>query len=211
MTSPPDSPSPHSTLLFIAAFEGSLVIVAVAAGWIIGVDPSSAIDWSAQGLGLGILAVLPLVGLLFVSAGSKWRPFRRIRETVDTIVDQFFREGNWIEIATIAALAGLGEEMLFRGVVQYGISEWIGGVIGATIGLIAGSILFGAGHAVHTPYFILTTLMGVYFGGLFLCFENLVIPIIAHGLYDFIAIVYLRSRLGPVGTKDRGTTPSEDT
>lgn len=211
MTSPADSPSPHSTLLFIAAFEGSLVIVAVAAGWIVGIAPSAAIDWSARGLGLGILAVFPLVGLLLVSARSEWHPFQRIHETVDTIVDRFFREANWIEIAAIAALAGLGEEMLFRGVIQYGVSDWIGGVMGATIGLIAGSIVFGAGHAVHTPYFILTTLMGAYFGGLFLYFENLVIPIIAHGLYDFIAIVYLRSRLEPVGTEDQGTNPSEET
>ena len=111
------------------------------------------------------------------------------------IVHQFLQHAGWVEVAAISVWAGLGEEMLFRGVIQAGIAEWIGGNSGVAFGLVAASLLFGAAHPIHVPYFVMVALMGFYLGGLFLYFENLLVPIVAHALYDFVAILYVRSRL----------------
>jgi len=56
-----------------------------------------------------------------------------------------------------------------------------------------------------TPtYAILATLIGVYFGGLVLWTENLLPAIIAHGVYDFAALVYLTRVGSPVSRPDPG-------
>ena len=172
-----------------------MVFVAALAGQFLDANPLPMAVWSAGGFALGVLATLPLLAFLVVSVRIPWSPFQRVRETVDLVVGRFFRGAGWIEVAAISILAGLGEEMLFRGVAQTAIAHWIGGNTGAVFGIVAAAVLFGAGHAVHLPYFVMATLMGAYFGGLFLYCDNLLVPIVAHALYDFVAILYLRSRL----------------
>jgi membrane protease YdiL (CAAX protease family) len=51
--------------------------------------------------------------------------------------------------------------------------------------------LFGALHALTPTYAILATLAGAYLGSVWLITGNLLVVIIAHGFYDFIALVYL--------------------
>ena len=89
----------------------------------------------------------------------------------------------------VSALAGIGEELLFRGVLQAGLSEaW-----SPMAGIVVASLLFGAAHAVSLSYLVLATLMGLYLGLLYHLTGNLLLPIIVHALYDWIAIhFYLR-------------------
>ncbi len=179
----------------IAAFEGGLALLAAVIGGFIGIDPLAAVKWSPGAIGWGLLGSLPLIGMLLVTVWIRWEPLRRVADTVDEVLCRFFRHAGWIDVAAISFLAGLGEEMLFRGVLQAGLAEWIGGTPGAFAGLALGAVVFGAAHAVHRPYFVVATMMGLYFGGLFLHFENLAVPIIVHAVYDFVAILYLRHRL----------------
>ena len=90
----------------------------------------------------------------------------------------------------IAALAGLGEEMLFRGVIQAAVGGWIGGDAGQWIALAAAAVLFALAHSITVMYLVLAGLIGLYLGGLWLATGNLLVPIIAHGLYDFVALAY---------------------
>jgi membrane protease YdiL (CAAX protease family) len=53
------------------------------------------------------------------------------------------------------------------------------------------AIIFGALHALNAAYAILAAIMGAYFGWLYLATGNLAVPIIAHGVYDFVALVYV--------------------
>jgi hypothetical protein len=46
-------------------------------------------------------------------------------------------------------------------------------------------------HAVTVTYAVLATAVGAYLGWLALTTGNLLVPMIAHGLYDFVASVYL--------------------
>ena len=94
-----------------------------------------------------------------------------------------------IGVMTATALgvaAGLGEEMLFRGVLQYELGSQIGDIFA----VILTSIIFGALHAVTPLYAILASLASVYFGYLYLAFENLAVPIYTHALYDIGALLY---------------------
>lgn len=87
---------------------------------------------------------------------------------------------------SIGFAAGFGEEMLFRGVMQYGLTAKLG-----TAGSLAVvSIIFGALHAVTPLYALLAGIASTYFGYLYLSFGNLAVPIYAHALYDVGALYY---------------------
>ena len=98
-----------------------------------------------------------------------------------------FPSGSAAQFALIALLAGVGEELLFRGVIQSKLSQWTS----PAAGLILASLLFGAAHALSRLYFLLATVIGLYLGWFAQYFGELVTPIVAHSLYDFLALVYL--------------------
>ena len=59
------------------------------------------------------------------------------------------------------------------------------------MGVVIASLVFGAFHAVSRLYFLLTTVVGAYLGALFVWCQDLTVPIVAHGLCDFLALAYL--------------------
>jgi membrane protease YdiL (CAAX protease family) len=65
------------------------------------------------------------------------------------------------------------------------------------IGLLLASFLFGLAHALSKLYFAFAIAVGMFLGWLALQFNDLTAPIIAHGLYDFVALVYLSRRASP--------------
>ncbi|MEO7402767.1 MAG: CPBP family intramembrane glutamic endopeptidase, partial [Burkholderiales bacterium] len=87
----------------------------------------------------------------------------------------------------VAALAGIGEELLFRGVIQTKLGDWMTPLIG----LCLTSFLFGLAHALSKLYFAFAIIVGAFLGWLSLHYHDLVAPMVAHGLYDFVALVYL--------------------
>jgi membrane protease YdiL (CAAX protease family) len=60
------------------------------------------------------------------------------------------------------------------------------------IGLVITSLLFGLAHALSKLYFLFAVAVGAFLG--WLAFRDLVAPMVAHGLYDFLALVYLSRR-----------------
>jgi membrane protease YdiL (CAAX protease family) len=94
-------------------------------------------------------------------------------------------------LVVVAAAAGVGEELLFRGLVQAGLSRLLGPVSGPWIALAAASVLFGVCHWLNTTYAVLAVLAGVYFGLLLMSTGSLWTPIVAHAAYDFLALLYL--------------------
>jgi uncharacterized protein len=81
--------------------------------------------------------------------------------------------------------------MLFRGIVQSWTADKVGGDYGKWIGLAAAAATFGLLHGVTPTYAILAGIIGVYLGAIWLAADNLLVPITAHALYDFLAFVYL--------------------
>ncbi len=140
-----------------------------------------------EGAILGAVATLPMLALFWWMLDASWRPLVELRTQVQLMARELFPRGRLAELATIAALAGASEELLFRGVLQSVVGEWTSPMVG----LAVASLIFGGLHAMSRLYFLLATLIGIYLGWSLLASHNLLVPMIAHGLYDFVALVYL--------------------
>jgi membrane protease YdiL (CAAX protease family) len=111
----------------------------------------------------------------------------RIRRLCEEAIRPLFAACSLAELALICALAGLGEELLFRGVLQTAFSN----ELGMPAGVALASLIFGLLHALTPTYAMLATLLGIYLGVIWLLCDSLLVVSVAHGLYDFIALVYL--------------------
>jgi uncharacterized protein len=174
-----------------ALFEGGLAIFALSMGWLTGIQPMDSYHWSWRQLAWGVVAVIPPLLLFGGCLYLPWRPFRRIKRIMNWSILPLFRSCGLFEIAVISFLAGLGEEMLFRPIVQNGLAEWIGPHYGPAIGLLAATVIFGMLHPISYMYAVLAGIIGLYLGIIWLYTDNLLVPITTHALYDFLAIVYL--------------------
>ncbi len=145
----------------------------------------------AGGFLWGIMGTLPLMAALWLTAKVPWRPFARIMEVLDETFIPLFRQCRIMDLAVIALLAGIGEELLFRGIVQGWTADKVGGAYGAGIGLAVAAAIFGLLHSVTFTYALLAGCIGLYLGAMWLATGNLLVPITSHALYDFLAFVYL--------------------
>ncbi len=177
--------------LTAAIFEGCLVPTAVLMGWILDSPPLRTFRLEVLDALWGIVAALPPLLVLWLCLVCSWRPIAEIAQILNQTLLPLFRRCRLAELAMIAALAGLGEEMLFRGVVQAAIMDRIAGPRGTWIGLLAAAVLFGLLHPLTLLYAFLAGSIGLYLGWLWLASGNLLVPIIAHALYDFLALWYL--------------------
>jgi uncharacterized protein len=164
----------------------------VAVGRLVGVHPFARFELTAAALVLGVVATTPLLLGLRWSLHSQWPPIARLVDFVKEQLRPLFLGCTVSQLAMLALLAGLAEEALFRGVVQLGMSRWLT----PAGGLIAASLLFGLVHFLTLWYALLATLVGFYLGSLLFLTGNLLVPIVVHALYDFIALIIL-IRLGP--------------
>jgi membrane protease YdiL (CAAX protease family) len=189
-----------------ALFEASLAFLAVLLGWMLSQSPMETLRLNFHAILLGILAVLPLLGLLLACRWLPWRLVREVCRVLDDLIVPMFKNCTWVEVAAISLLAGLGEELLFRGVFQSAMVEWsgdflphspAGAMVGDWVAIVSVAVLFGLLHAVNAAYAVLAALMGLYLGWLWTATGNLAVPIVAHAVYDFLALEYiLRGRRG---------------
>jgi len=170
-------------------FEAALIVVAVVLGWLGDINPFTSLHYSENAILYGLLGTIPLF-LLFllleqITAESVVAIRRMLLETLGPGLHRY----HWADLFILAAIAGISEEILFRGVIQ----PWMEASWGMTTGLVVSNILFGLVHAVTPLYAVLATLVGIYLG-LALDYggdRNLLTPIIIHGLYDFLAFMAL--------------------
>ncbi len=181
--------------LTAAAFEGSLTVVAIVLGWLLGQPPSRTFHFNLHHAAVGVVATLPPLGLLWLCLKLPLPPLKTITQILDEMLVPLFRGCQLMHLAIIAALAGLGEEMLFRGVIQAAIqaeaANEFGGLPGMWLGLLIAAALFGLLHSITPTYALLAGLIGLYLGWLWLEYDNLLVPITVHALYDFVVLVYL--------------------
>ncbi|HEY2760118.1 MAG TPA: CPBP family intramembrane glutamic endopeptidase [Pirellulales bacterium] len=168
-------------------FEGVLALAACCIGLFLTTPPWQRIILRPLDIVWGLLATLPLVLGLLIMRRIRTGPLGKLNSTVDSMLVPMFARCTILQLALISVMAGLGEELLFRGVLQPVLIGWLG----IAAGLCIASVIFGLLHAVTITYAVLATIVGVYLGWLALATGNLLGPIIAHGLYDFVALVYL--------------------
>jgi membrane protease YdiL (CAAX protease family) len=179
------APSAGRVTALALAFELGLLAVAVAVAWLLGRTDLTGVTPSARGLMLGVAATFPLVVLLLVLRRSAWRPIVRLRTEVDDHLLPLFRGCTPWQLGVIAVAAGLGEEVLFRGLIQGGLSE----LAGAAAGLVGASVAFGLVHLITPTYAVMAGAVGLYLGGLAQTAGGIWVPIVTHAAYDFVALV----------------------
>ena len=91
-----------------------------------------------------------------------------------------------INFLMIAILPAIGEELLFRGILQRYLIEWIKN---KHIGVLITSILFSALHLQFFGFFP-RLLLGIFFGYLLLWSRNLWLPILAHFINNGVAVIF---------------------
>ena len=115
--------------------------------------------------------------------------FQKIRRLLLETLGPSLHKRHWTDLLMLAAIAGLSEEILFRGVIQ----PWIETAWGLKAGLIVSNMLFGMAHAVTPLYAMLAFLIGVYLSGAmdYGGTRNLLVPVLIHAIYDFWAFLAL--------------------
>jgi len=190
MNEPESEPSHAATNVSSwAVVEGGFAVLGVSLGGIFGLPilPQIACTW--QGFVLGILAAAPLLAAVLLVMLLPLRPIRELGRLTMEVIAPLMRAFSIWELAIISLLAGVGEEILFRGFVQQillkvPLAPWI------AVGLA--SLLFGLAHPLSVAYVVVAAGIGAYLGWLLLATDNLLVPILAHATYDFAALLYLQ-------------------
>lgn len=174
-------------LAMAVLFEGGLLLLAGWVGAALGVPAAPQIHLTGWGGLWGVAGTLPLLISLAWATRSTWAPLARLRTILDRVVEQLFARCSLMDLAIIASLAGLGEEALFRGVLQTALA----GSLNVWLAVFLIGALFGLVHFISTTYAIYAGLVGVYLGALHVLTGNLLVPILTHAVYDFVALTYL--------------------
>ncbi len=190
--------------VFVTAItvELGMGFIALLLGWLFSVDVrqwlptlSAENSWLIlSSLLWGSLAALPMLATVELIERIDWAPFRELRSLDQLPVVAALLRLSPAELIAISIAAGVGEELLIRG----WLMGWlIGSLETATpmaigIGLFASSLAFGLMHPVTPTYIVLATLIGMYLGGLVLVSGNLLVPIVAHAVYDAAHLLLAR-------------------
>lgn len=172
-------------MLLAIGFQGGILLVAVALGYVLGFRFWETISWSAAPVAFGILISLPLTLAVILLAETAQAPFERLRKDLELVMG-LFKNCTLLDVLWLSILAGVGEEALFRGVLQPFLGQYTGPV--ASI-LIVGAV-FGLIHAISLTYAVYAGIFGVALGALFHWQGNLAVPITVHAAYDFFALAY---------------------
>lgn len=177
-----------SILWMTIVVEGGLALLAVGLAYWLEVPLFETFRWNPQELGIGLAAAVPMMGVLFLTARSQLAPFVRIRQLLDEGLFPRLKACKFWDLIFLAAMAGFCEELLFRTVIQ----QYLENVIHPIWGLVIASVVFGLLHCVSMTYAILTFVAGIYLGAIWwVTGRNSVAVMIAHGVYDWVAFVYL--------------------
>lgn len=177
-------PLSKSQFLWIAtAFEGGLVLIAYALGYWVSIDPLASLRLDVTAAFWGVLGSLLLFVLFVVS--ERMEAARRIREFLIDKLGGLLAGCSSLELLYLGFLAGITEEILFRGVLQ----TWLERDWGWAGGLVFSNLIFALVHWITPSYALLAGLCGLFLG-LMLDIgpeRNLLAPILTHAIYDFLA------------------------
>lgn len=176
--------------MFLALGEGGLVLMGLFAAWLARVSVPFRVNLEALGVSLVAAVGFAALNLTLYRLGRRLGRPAGVFTFLEGEVFPLFRALSGREVVVLVCLAGLGEELFFRGVLQ------------PVLGLGVASLIFGLFHGPTRelwPLALWATVMGALLGWLYRVSDNLFVPVVAHALYDGVALAYVRS-LPPVRT-----------
>lgn len=180
-----DKKSSHTFVLVLLS-QLVIVVAGILLIWGFGMQMPNANVGALQAITIGTLLAF-ITFLLFALIYRFGGKFAQALLNDARRVSGIFSGYSWLHLACVAALAGVGEELLFRGFLQ----TWLGNYFAITWAILIASIIFGLLHYLSHAYFISATLMSIAFGVAYYMTDSLLMVVVWHGIYDFIALLVL--------------------
>jgi len=178
------TPGRHLVRVELAA---STLLLVVAGAWsdVRGLGLLAALQWSLGALAVGSgcgLARATSIPLVTAPWANRMLVLRGLRRAWDWLESGLGQSLGVPEVVVLALCSAVSEEIFFRGVLQ------------REVGIIAASAIFGLLHPLGFAYVVWAAGVGAGLGVLFVATGSLLAPAAAHGVYNLLALVYLRRR-----------------
>lgn len=208
----PFSEETPDEFLFVWAcgFELSIGAAGLGLAWLLGVDARAylgridQLTWQSVGteLAIGAAASIPMLIAISLLMKIPHEAIDAIKRLSDAPTMKALLSLSVGELLALSLCAGIGEEVAFRGF----LLPWITAMHDATgqtanpfevgdsfqtavpgllaAALVCSSIGFGMLHPITKLYVVVASLMGAYFAVLLIATDSLLVPIVAHAVYD---------------------------
>lgn len=177
--------------LLTAALGTVLIPAAFGLAYGLSIDLAALVEPGLAEAFYGLVAAAPLIALLRWFMITQWRPLVNFRKSQLKFLSEVGFLFTRPRIIVLAVIAGVGEELMFRGVLQTAADrQW---PLAAAI--LFPSVLFGLLHARTILYAVIAGFVGAYLGILFWATGSLLAPIITHAFYDYVAFDWTRRAL----------------
>lgn len=174
---------PHAGFSLVIASQVFFLALALLLIWWLDVSlPAAAISpWAAVLAGLALAVVtFAIFALVYRFGGHFAASLLADLQRISSLFSKY----SWWQLALVAALAGLGEELLFRGFLQL----WLDDYFPVYWAIVLSSVVFGLLHYLSHAYFICALLMSLAFGLGYWLSGSLLMVMVWHGAYDLLAL-----------------------
>jgi len=163
------------------AFSGVLILIAFGISM-----------WSGYPKGVGDISIKPVLQgsflgavlfMLMVFVGRYLHIYVPSYRDLVLELRQLFSELSWSNIIVLSVMAGVSEELLFRGVIQ----SYLMSITSPLIAVIISASLFGVMHCYSRLYIVVTLIFGLFIGWLYYESQSLLLIVTLHAVYDVLA------------------------
>ncbi len=158
----------------------AILLLIVAKGWqYLGSVSLFPITFSVEAFLIG----LGIAGFIILTSSVIYKVWPGYRRSAQYYLELVLKPLAIPDMLWLGLLPGLSEELLFRGVMIPALGSGM-------IAVIVSSLLFGVLHLSgiqQWPYGLWATIVGLILGGIMITTGNLLIPIVAHILTNFVS------------------------
>lgn len=198
----PETRERNSLFRFACGFELGIGLIGAILGFLLGPDVRDYLlreDATASSVGVevlvGSLAAIPTVLAVWLLMKLPGESVQELKRFGDQPAVQRLLRLDYTRLLLLSLCSGIGEEIAFRGWLfpwLLGFSKtftagesFLNADLGPLILAVAvSSIIFGVVHPHTRLYMIVTAMIGVYYAGLLITTDSLLIPMIAHAAHN---------------------------
>ncbi|MEO1526273.1 MAG: CPBP family intramembrane glutamic endopeptidase [Planctomycetota bacterium] len=194
---------------FACGFELAIGLVGVVLSLLLGPDftlflPSlTNLPSIGSGIAFGLLAALPTVLAVWWMMKLPWESIQELKRFGEHPAVRRLLALDPARLILLSLCSGIGEELAFRGWLLPWLLEFSESFVAGdplmnvdllpiVVAVGVSSLLFGVVHPHTRLYMAVTGLIGIYYAGLLILTDNLLVPIVAHAAHN--AAQFLMSR-----------------
>ena len=184
---PTDALAWRMLALFVCV-ELGLGLIAWVIGRCLGTEIFADLRWTVKGMAMGAVSCLPMLLFFHLMLKLEIDALREIEVKVRYFARVHLAPCGILGVFAIALAAGIGEEVAIRLLVH----RWALEHMPELLALLVACGVFGLLHPVSKMYVVLAAVIGAYLGQIWMwAGQDLAVPVMAHALYDFVAILIL--------------------